>query len=134
MMIAKVSCLDKLLQIFFIGLKTLSKALSPPIFDGTIPTKVVNREVLPFLSILVEKIEELNYRARDISLNSLIGIFKNPQIDVRMLIDKIMDITEKGPFPAKAPWRIILARLEILLTILKQLGIDQSRWDWENVF
>jgi hypothetical protein len=51
-----------------------------------------------------------------------------------MLIDKIMDITEKGPFPAKAPWRIILARLEILLNIIKQLGIDQARWDWENVF
>ena len=45
MMIAKVSCLDKLLQIYFIGLKTLAKALSPPICDGTIPTKLVNREV-----------------------------------------------------------------------------------------
>ena len=78
MMIAKVSCLDKLLQIFFIGLKTLTKAMSPPIFHSSLPPKMVNREVLPFVSILVEKIEELNYRARDISLNSLIGIFKSP--------------------------------------------------------
>lgn len=115
MMIAKVSCLDKLLQIYFIGLKTLAKALSPPICDGSLPTKMVNREVLPFISILVEKIEELNYRARDISLNSLIGIFKSPQIELRMLVDKIMDITERGPSPDKAPWRIVLGRLEILL-------------------
>lgn len=114
MMIAKVSCLDKLLQIYFVGLKTLAKALSPPICDGTIPTKMLNREVSPFISILVEKITELNYRARDISLNSLIDIFKSPQIELRMLIDKIMDITEKGPFPDKAPLRIILGRLEIL--------------------
>ena len=86
------------------------------------------------MSILVEKIEELNYRAKDISLNSLIGIFKGHQIELRMLIDKIMDITEKGPFPAKAPWRIIHGRLEILLQILKQLGYDQSKWDWQPVF
>ena len=43
--IAKVSCMDKLLQIYFIGLKTLSKALSPPINDGSIPAKIINREV-----------------------------------------------------------------------------------------
>ena len=45
MMIAKVACMDKLLQIYFIGLKTLSKALSPPINDGQIPAKMLNREV-----------------------------------------------------------------------------------------
>lgn len=56
MMIAKVSCMDKLLQIYFIGLKTLSKAMSPPINDGTIPSKMINREVLPFMAILVDKI------------------------------------------------------------------------------
>jgi len=134
MMIAKVSCLDKLLQIYFIGLKTLAKALSPPICDGSIPTKMLNREVQPFISILVEKIEELNYRARDISLNSLIGIFKGPQVDLRMLIEKLMDITDKGPSPGKAPWRIVLGRLEILQQVLKQLGYDPQKWDWIPVF
>ena len=118
-MIAKVACLDRLLQIYFIGLKTLSKALSPPICDGSIPTKVVNKEVQPFVGILVEKIEELNYRARDISLNSLIEIFKGPQIHISMLIEKIMDFNDKGLGAAKAPWRIILGRLDILLSVLK---------------
>ena len=134
MMIAKVSCLDKLLQIYFIGLKTLSKALSPPICDNSIPTKMLNREVQPFVSILVEKIEELNYRAKDISLNSLINIFKAPKIELKMLIEKLMDITAKGPFPDKAPWRIILGRLDILLQVIKQLGYDPQRWDWAPVF
>ena len=134
MMIAKVSCLDKLLQIYFIGLKTLAKALSPPINDGSIPVKLLNREVQPFIAILVEKIEELNYRARDISLNSLIGIFKNPAVELRMLIEKILEFSDRGPRPDKAPWRIILGRLEILLQILKQLGYDPSKWDWQLVF
>ena len=133
-MIAKVACLDRLLQIYFIGLKTLSKALSPPICDGSIPTKVVNKEVQPFVGILVEKIEELNYRARDISLNSLIEIFKGPQIHISMLIEKIMDFNDKGLSAAKAPWRIILGRLDILLSVLKQLGYDGKKWDWIHVF
>ena len=45
-----------------------------------------------------------------------------------------MDITEKGPSPAKAPWRIILGRLEILREILRQLGYDGQKWDWLSVF
>ena len=94
---------------------------------------MVNREIAPFVSILVEKIEELNYRARDISLNSLIGIFKEPRINISMLIEKIMDITDRLN-PAKAPWRIILGRLEILHQIFKQLGYDQAKWDWIPVF
>lgn len=72
MMIARVSCLDKLLQIYYIGLKTLDRALSPPICDEEIPIKLINKEIQPFVKILIEKVEELNYRARDISLNSLI--------------------------------------------------------------
>ena len=51
-----------------------------------------------------------------------------------MLIEKIKDITEKGPSPAKAPWRIILGRLEILREILRQLGYDGQKWDWLSVF
>ena len=51
-----------------------------------------------------------------------------------MLIEKIMDITEKGPSPTKSPWRIVLGRLEILREILKQLGYDSQKWDWVPVF
>ena len=44
-----------------------------------------------------------------------------------------MDITEKGPQPDKAPWRIILGRLEILLQVLQDLGLS-PKWDWKVVF
>ena len=45
MMVARVACLDKLLQIYFIGLKTLGRALNPPICTVDIPSKMVNREI-----------------------------------------------------------------------------------------
>ena len=130
MMVAKVACLDKLLQIYFIGLKTLNRALNPPICTGDIPAKLVNREAQPFVTLLAGKIQELNFRARDISLNSLLGMFKQPQVDIRTLVDFVMEVTEKGPPPHRAPWRIILARLEILHHILTEFGADQSKWDW----
>jgi len=42
-------------------------------------------------------------------------MFRHPHIDIRMLIENLMDITEKGPPPDKAQWRIVLARLEVLM-------------------
>ena len=45
MMVARVACMDKLLQIYFIGLKTLGRALNPPICTVDIPAKMVNREI-----------------------------------------------------------------------------------------
>jgi centrosomal protein CEP104 len=68
--------------------------------------------------MLIEKISELNYRARDISLHTLISLFRHPAVDIRQLIEGIMDITEKGPTPDKAQWRLILSRLEILLHVI----------------
>lgn len=69
--------------------------------------------------MLIDKISELNFRARDISLHSLISIFRHPAMDIKQLIEGIMmDITEKGPSPDRVQWRIVLARLEILLHLI----------------
>jgi len=92
--------------------------MAPPICGDDIPHKVINNAVKPFIQMLIEKISELNYRARDISLHSLISLFRHPAVDIRTLIEGIMDITEKGPTPDKVQWRLILARLEILLHVL----------------
>jgi centrosomal protein CEP104 len=116
--VAQIACRDKLLQIYFIGLKLLQTAMAPPICGEDIPFKVINQAVKPFIHMLIEKISELNYRARDISLHSLISLFRHPAVDIRVLMEGIMDITEKGPSPDKIQWRIILARLEILLHVL----------------
>lgn len=45
-----------------------------------------------------------------------------------------MDVTEKGPTPDKLQWRIILARLEILLHVVQEFGINDKAWDWRVVF
>jgi centrosomal protein CEP104 len=51
--------------------------------------------------MLIEKISELNFRARDMSLHSLISIFRHPAMDIKQLIEGIMDVVEKGPSPDK---------------------------------
>ena len=70
--VAQIACRDKLLQIYFIGLKLLEKAMAPPVCGDDIPHKVINNAIKPFIQMLIEKISELNFRARDISLHALI--------------------------------------------------------------
>lgn len=99
--VAKIACLDKLLQIYFIGLKVLQTAMAPPICGEDIPPKVINNAIKFFVPLLLDKISELNYRARDQSLISLVSLFQHPAVDIRVLIENVMDITEKGPTPDK---------------------------------
>lgn len=108
--------------------------MAPPICGDDIPHKVINNAVKPFVKIYIEKISELNYRARDISLHSLMAMLRHPAVDIRMLIEGIMDITERGPTPDKIQWNIILARLEILLHVVQEFGINTKAWDWHVVY
>jgi len=43
-----------------------------------------------------------------------------------------MDIVENpnSVTPDKQPWNILLARLEVVLHVLEDYGIDESLWDW----
>ena len=61
----------------------LQTAMAPPICGDEIPAKLINNAVKPFVQILIEKIGELNYRARDISLHTLISLFRHPSVDIR---------------------------------------------------
>jgi hypothetical protein len=47
--VAQIACRDKLLQIYFIGLKILQTAMAPPICGDDIPPKVINNAVKPFI-------------------------------------------------------------------------------------
>jgi centrosomal protein CEP104 len=126
---------DKLLQIYFIGLKMLSVALKPPICGDDIPHKVIIQTVKPFIHLLMEKIQELNFRARDLSLIALMSIFRHPAMDIKLLVDAVMDFVDKGqPAPDKAPWRIVLARCEVMLHVIREFGINTRAWDWRYVF
>lgn len=96
--VALTCCYDKLLQVYFTGLKVLTLALKSPICGDEILPKEINYEIKPFIGLLLSKVEELNYRVRDVSKESLMSIFKNNQrADEGKLVDAIMEITVKGP-------------------------------------
>lgn len=65
--------------------------------------KEINEAVKWFIPHLLDKVTELNHKARDRSLSVLINLFQNKDLDIGMLIHSILDITEKGPLPDKAP-------------------------------
>ena len=52
------------------------------------------------------------------------------------LVKACLDIVERnnGVTPDKQPWNVLLARLEIILHILDEYGINEELWDWYNVF
>ena len=94
----------------------------------------MNREFFPFIKLLLQKVEELNFKVRDETQQTLIGIFKSPKLDEGKIVDSIMEIVDKGPQPDKAPERIILGRLELLLLLLQQIGLrDKPTWDYVQV-
>jgi hypothetical protein len=53
-------------------------------------------------------------------------LFRHPSIEIRHAIEGIMDITEVPPGPAKAQWRLVTARLQILTEIVKEYGINDK--------
>jgi centrosomal protein CEP104 len=75
--------------------------MRPPICGDDIPHSLISKTIKPFILMLIDKISELNFRARDISLHSLISIFRHPAMDIKTLIEGIMDIFDKGPSPDK---------------------------------
>lgn len=129
-----IACRDKLLQIYFLGLKLLEEALGPKICGGDIPAKTIDKAIRPFVRLLIDKIGEMNYRARDISLNTFRMLFRHPAINIQQAIEGIMDITEKPPGPAKAQWRLVSARLEILHQLVREFGINDKDWNWQAVY
>lgn len=133
--LANIACEDKILSIYLIGLKVLLTALSPPISETKVTGKTINSSVKEFIPVMLTKICELNYRARDLSMHTLIELFRHPQVKIGGLVDAIMKITEPGQDPPqKQPWRIVLARLEILLHIIQEFGVDAQEWNWKEVF
>ncbi len=76
--ISKLGCEDKIVQVYFIGLKILVQCLNPPICGIEISKEQINKEIQQFIGILLTKISELNYRARDISQATLVGLFYHP--------------------------------------------------------
>lgn len=141
MEMARIACEDKILQIYYIGLKILSTALAPPVCGKDVSPKLINKILKEFTPILIEKISELNYRARDISLHTLLSVFKHPAAKLGTLVSCCLELCKMDPnFPSlfvpvdKQQWRLILSRLEIVLQIIEEFGYNEKEWIWTDVF
>jgi centrosomal protein CEP104 len=134
--IAKRACEDKVIQIYLEGLKVLATALAPPVCGNDIDPVLIQKSVQWFIPRFIKKVSELNYRARDLTMNTLISLFKHPALNIGDLVKGCMDIVEQqfGATPDKQPGLVLLARLEIILHILEDYGIDEALWDWYPVF
>ena len=56
-------------------------------------------------------------------------------MDIKQLIDGLMDILDKGTSPDKQQYfRVILARLEVILHVIQEFGINPKAWDWRVIF
>ena len=67
--------------------------------------------------MLIDKIHQLNFKAKEISLQSLVGLFNNPTLDVGILIGKLIEPDDR--VLDKHQWRGLLSRLEILNFLLE---------------
>ena len=125
-----------MIQIYLDGIKVLATALAPPVCGNDIDPNKIQKSVQFFISKFIKKISELNLRARDLTMTTLIAIFKHPALNIGDLIKGCLDIVERkdGITPDKQPWNILLSRLEIILHVLEEYGIDESCWDWYPVF
>ena len=88
------------------------------------------------MPIYLKKIAEFNDKQRDLTMKTIIDIFRHPALNVGELVKACLDIVEsnQGITPDKQPWNILLARLEVILHVLDEFGIDESLWDWYNIF
>ena len=132
----KYACDDKVVQIYLDGIKIQATALAPPVCGNDIDPNLIQKSTQIFIPKFIKKISELNLRARDLTMTTLIAIFKHPALNIGDLIKGCMDILEKkdGITPDKQPWNILLARLEVILHVLEEYGIDENCWDWYPVF
>ena len=97
--LATISCEDRVLPVYLNGLKILITAMSSPICDHKVTPKMINEAMRIFIPILLKKVSELNYRARDISMHTLIELLRHPHVKLGPLIDHIMILTAatEGP-------------------------------------
>lgn len=134
--VSKYASDDKVIQIYLEGLKILQTCLAPPVCGNDIEPSFIQKSVKYFLPIYIKKISEFNDKQRDLTMKAIIDIFRHPALNVGELVKACLDIVEinNGVTPDKQPWNVLLARLEIILHILDEYGIDESLWDWYNVF
>ena len=77
----------------------LETALKPPICGDDIPHKTISNAIKPFIYLLLEKLTELNFRSKDKSKAVLLELFRHPAMDIKLLVDAVLEKIVKGPSP-----------------------------------
>jgi centrosomal protein CEP104 len=141
--LCRISSEDKLLQIYYIGLSIFAVAIKPPVCGEDISPTDINKILAEFAPIIIKKISELNYRARDISMHTIISLYRHPAAHLQSLLDACMDLCEKQrdyvlygkakmpPIEKQAP-RLVLSRLELVLQVLQEFGYDDN-YEWRDI-
>ena len=137
---------DKVLEVYLIGLKILTTCLKPPVCGDDIQPVIINKVLSEFAVILIKKIGEFNTKARDISLHTLMTVFRHQATSLKVLIDACMDICEKErdfimygksiqiPIEKQQP-RLIIARLEIIRSALQEFDYKPPfTWSYREPF
>ena len=135
MTVARIACTDKLLQIYLIGLKILKLALALPICGPHLNQKIVAKEASQLTLPLLSKVEELNFKAREVSEKALLGLYRNQAMDEGKLVEVLIEITDKkGQKADKLPERLIIGRLELILMLSIIRHSASQTWDWVKPF
>jgi centrosomal protein CEP104 len=53
---------------------------------------MINKAIKDFVPILMEKVAEMNSRAKEISLETLVSIFNHPAADIQILTKEVLRI------------------------------------------
>lgn len=75
--------------------------MAPPICDHKVTPKMINNAMRIFIPILLNKVSQLNYRARDLSMHTLIELFRHPHVRIGPLVDYIMNLTAASEGPVQ---------------------------------
>jgi hypothetical protein len=126
------------LQIYYTSLKIMAVALQPPICGEDVPPALINKSIQKFMSILVEKISEMNARAKETSLKQLITIFKHPVADLSIAVNECLRICREElnlkfvPVDKQNP-RLIMSRLEIIGKLMEHFKFEKRKVDFNDI-
>jgi hypothetical protein len=116
-----------------LGIKLIELALDPKVCGGDIPSKEIGRRLRPFVTLLIDKIGEMNYRAKDVSENTFSLITRHPSCDIGHVTSSLVNLHEKPGGVLKQGWRIVVSRIEMLDLLLNENEAFSNFLDWYSV-
>lgn len=84
----------------------------------------------PFVTLLIDKIGEMNYRAKDVSENTFSLITRHPSVDLAHVTSSLVNLHEKPGGVVKQGWRIVVSRIELLDLLLNENDAFVNFLDW----